>query len=148
MKQGVKQNTSIFFFFPRFCYCSWEAGESVPAHLSANNLFCHVLTYSRSDFTSKQQKSCQDSTGDIWKIRFWLHEGMFKIFPFVSLLGYYTAPKFQKWLALVGQIVHEYWIDPFGFYKLDMTLATVVSKRSAQWLRAIAVQNGKVALPC
>lgn len=35
-----------------------------------------------------------------------------------------TAPQSQKSLVVAGQIVHEFWIDPFGFYELEIVFAT------------------------
>lgn len=35
-----------------------------------------------------------------------------------------TAPQSQKSLVVAGQIVHEFWIDPFGFYELKILFAT------------------------
>lgn len=71
---------------------------------------------------------------------------MFKNFPFVSLLGYYTAPESQKRLALEGQIVHEYWIDPVGFHKLDMTLAILNAVLNS--CERLLCKMARVMLPC
>lgn len=35
-----------------------------------------------------------------------------------------TAPQSEKSLVVAGQIVHEFWIDPFGFYELKIAFAT------------------------
>lgn len=35
-----------------------------------------------------------------------------------------TAPQSEKSLVVAGQIVHEFWIDPFGFYELKIFFAT------------------------
>lgn len=35
-----------------------------------------------------------------------------------------TTPQSEKSLVVAGQIVHEFWIDPFGFYELKIVFAT------------------------